>query len=134
MSAMLTVVALALFALEHDRQLDAGATDALALARAQTTAVTGAVLFQALYLLTCRSLTRSNRELGWWSNPAVYIGIAVVLACRRVHRAPVHARRVRRRDIDARALAFAAAGALLVLPVTALEERWRRSRARSASP
>jgi hypothetical protein len=35
-------------ALEHARQLDAGASDAVALARAQTTAVTGAVLFQAL--------------------------------------------------------------------------------------
>jgi hypothetical protein len=37
------------------------------------------VLFQALALLTCRSLTRSKRELGWWSNPAVYAGILVVL-------------------------------------------------------
>ena len=62
------------------RQLDAGVADALALARAQTTAVTGAVLLQALYLLGCRSLTRPNRELGCWSNPAVYAGIAIVLA------------------------------------------------------
>jgi hypothetical protein len=26
-----------------------------------------------------RWLTRSNRELGWWSNPSVYVGIAAVL-------------------------------------------------------
>ena len=49
------------------------------MARAQTTAVTGAVVLQALYLLACRSLTRPNRELGHWSNPSVYAGIAVVL-------------------------------------------------------
>ena len=38
------------------------------------------MLLKALYLLTCRSLTRSNRELGRWSNPAMYGGILVVLA------------------------------------------------------
>ncbi|HEX6584824.1 MAG TPA: HAD-IC family P-type ATPase, partial [Thermoleophilaceae bacterium] len=50
----LTVVALGVFELEHDRQLADGVSDQLALARAQTAAVTAAVLFQALYLLTCR--------------------------------------------------------------------------------
>jgi Ca2+-transporting ATPase len=134
-SVMLTVVALGLFALEYDRQVDAGATDALALARGQTTAVTGAVLFQALYLLSCRSLTRSNRELGWWSNPAVYVGIAIVVLLQAAFIAlPFMHDVFGAAAIDARALASAAAGALLVLPVTALEERWRRSRARSASP
>jgi len=133
-SAMLTVVALGLFALEYDRQLDAGTTDALALARGQTTAVTGAVLFQALYLLSCRSLTRSNRELGWWSNPAVYVGIAIVVLLQAAFIAlPFMHDVFGAAAIDARALASAAAGALLVLPVTALEERWRRSRAHSAS-
>jgi Ca2+-transporting ATPase len=115
--------------------VDAGATDALALARGQTTAVTGAVLFQALYLLSCRSLTRSNRELGWWSNPAVYVGIAIVVLLQAAFIAlPFMHDVFGAAAIDARALASAAAGALLVLPVTALEERWRRSRAQSASP
>ena len=79
----------------------------LALARAQTTAVTGAVLLQALYLLTCRSLTRPNREIGRWSNPSVYAGIGVVLApAGALRHAPVHARRLRvRADRRARARA-----------------------------
>ena len=68
----LCAVALGLFALARH--------EGLAVARAQTTAVTGAVLLQALYLLACRSLTRPNRELGRWSNPSVYAGIAGVLA------------------------------------------------------
>src|SRR4051812_31576151 len=67
----LTAVALGLFALARESGLPA--------ARAQTTAVTGAVLLQALYLIACRSLTRPNRELGHWSNPSVYAGIACVL-------------------------------------------------------
>ena len=125
----LTAVALGLFALEHDRQLEMGVGDALALARAQTTAVTGAVLLQALYLLSCRSLTRSNRELGWWSNPAVYAGIAVVLALQAAFIAlPFMHEVFHSAQPDAQALASAAAGALLILPVTAVEERWRRRR------
>jgi calcium-translocating P-type ATPase len=129
-SATLTLVALGLFALEYERQLDAGASDAAALAMGQTTAVTGAVLLQAVYLLSCRSLTRSNRELGWWSNPSVYAGIALVLLLQAgfivlpfMHEVFGAAR------IDARALVTAAAAALLILPVTAAEEHWRRARA-----
>ena len=79
MAVTLTLVALGVFELEHERQLSDGVGDQLALARAQTAAVTGAVLLQALYLLTCRSLTRPNREIGRWSNPTVYLGIAAVL-------------------------------------------------------
>jgi calcium-translocating P-type ATPase len=134
-AATLTVVALALFAVERDRQLDAGVAPALALARAQTTAVTGAVLLQALYLLSCRSLTRSNRELGWWANPAAYAGIAIVLALQAVFTyAPFMHAIFDAASIDLTALGLAAAGALLVLPVTAVEERWRVRRARAERP
>jgi calcium-translocating P-type ATPase len=131
-SLTLTAVALVLFAIEHDRQLDAGVADSLALARAQTTAVTGAVLLQALYLLTCRSLTRPNRELGHWSNPAVYAGIAVVLALQALYvLAPFMHELFGAARPDLEALALAAAASLAVLPVTWAEERWRRRRAAS---
>ena len=62
-SATLTAVTLGLFELARHEELS--------VARAQTTAVTGAVVLQAWYLLACRSLTRPNRELGRWSNPSV---------------------------------------------------------------
>jgi calcium-translocating P-type ATPase len=130
-SLTLTAVALGLFGIEHPRQLDAGAPDHVALARAQTTAVTGAVLLQALYLLTCRSLLRSNRELGRWSNPAVYVGIAVVLALQALYvLAPFMHDIFRAARPDLEALALAGAASLAVLPVTWLEERWRRGRPR----
>src|SRR6185437_7439338 len=69
-SVTLTAVAIGLF--------EAARAAGLSVAEAQTTAVTGAVLMQALYLITCRSLTRPNREIGHWSNPSVYAGIGVV--------------------------------------------------------
>ncbi|HEX6389934.1 MAG TPA: HAD-IC family P-type ATPase, partial [Solirubrobacteraceae bacterium] len=131
-SVTLTAVALILFALERDRQLDALVAPDLALARAQTTAVTGAVLLQALYLLTCRSLTRPNREIGRFSNPLIYVGIAIVLALQALFvAAPFMHDVFGAASLDARALALAGAGSLVILPVTWVEEHWRVRRARS---
>jgi calcium-translocating P-type ATPase len=127
----LTAVALALFVVERSRQLDALVDPDLALARAQTTAVTGAVLLQALYLLTCRSLTRPNREIGRWSNPSVYAGIGVVLLLQALYiTLPFMHEVFGSALIDARALTVSAAAALIILPVTWVEERWRVRRVR----
>jgi cation-transporting ATPase F len=122
----LTIVALAVFELEHDRQLGETVSDGVALARAQTAAVTAAVLFQALYLLTCRSLTRPNREIGRWSNPAVYAGILCVLALQAtfIVWAPMHDL-FGSAQLDLHALVLAAGASVLVFPVTWVEERWR---------
>jgi calcium-translocating P-type ATPase len=122
----LTAVALGVFELEHERQLADGVGNDLALARAQTAAVTAAVLFQALYLVTCRSLTRSNRELGWWSNPAVYAGILAVLVLQAAFvTLPVMHDLFGSARLDLQALAIALGASLLVFPVTWVEERWR---------
>ena len=117
-SITLTAVALGLFALARSADLT--------VAQAQTTAVTGAVLLQALYLIACRSLTRPNREIGHWSNPTVYAGIAAVLALQALFVfAPFMQSIFGSAALGARELAWAAAGSTLVLPVTWLEERWR---------
>ena len=108
--------------------------EGLSIAHAQTTAVTGAVLLQAVYLLTCRSLTRPNRDLGRWSNPSIYVGIAVVLALQALFvYAPFTHTVFGSAALGPRELAWAAAAALLILPVTWFEERWRVARARSAA-
>jgi magnesium-transporting ATPase (P-type) len=120
-SATLTTVALALFALARHEDLD--------LARSQTTAVTGAVMLQALYLLACRSLTRPNRELGRWSNPSVYAGIAIVLALQALFTyTPFMQAVFGSAALGARELAWSAAAAVVILPVAGLEERWRARR------
>jgi calcium-translocating P-type ATPase len=125
----LTVVALGVFELEHERQLAQGVSNQLALARGQTAAVTAAVLFQAFYLITCRSLTRPNRELGWWSNPAVYAGILAVLVLQVAFLTlPVMHDLFGSARLDLHALAIALGASLLVFPVTWIEERWRMRR------
>jgi calcium-translocating P-type ATPase len=117
-SATLTVVALLLFALARHEHLS--------LARAQTTAVTGAVVLQALYLLACRSLTRPNRELGRWSNPSVYAGIGAALVFQAMFvYAPFMQSVFGSAPLGARELAWAVAAAVTILPVAGAEERWR---------
>jgi len=117
----LCAVALGLFGLARHEHLS--------MARAQTTAVTGAVLLQALYLLTCRSLTRSNRELGRWNNPSVYVGIAGVLALQALFVfAPFMHSVFGSASLGVRELVWAAVAAAAILPVTWLEERWRVAR------
>lgn len=137
-SVTLTLVALGVFQLVHERELADGVSDQLALARAQTAAVTGAVIFQALYLLTCRSLTRPNREIGRWSNPAVYAGILGVLLLQAAFiTLPAMHDLFGSARAGLYALALAVGGSLLVLPVTWLEERWRVrriSRAQTKAP
>ncbi len=121
-SATLTALALGLFALARHNDLP--------LERAQTTAVTGAVFAQALYLLACRSLTRSNRELGRWSNPSVYVGIGAVLALQALFVfAPFMHSIFGSADLGAREIAWAAVAAIVILPVAGAEERWRARRA-----
>jgi len=124
-SVTLTAVAIGLFLLARQ--------EGLSLARAQTAAVTGAVMLQALYLLTCRSLIRSNRELGRWTNPSVYVGIAAVAALQALFVfAPFMHTIFGSAALGARELGWAAAAALVILPVTWVEERWRAARARPA--
>ena len=80
----------------------------------------------------CRSLTRPNRELGWWSNPLVYAGIAVVLALQALYvAAPFMHDVFGAAALDAQALLASGLGARAILPVTWAEERWRVRRLRS---
>ena len=89
------------------------------------------MLLQALYLLTCRSLTRPNREIGRWSNSSVYAGLGEVLVLQGLYvTVPFMHDVFGSALIDARALAVSAAAALVILPVTWVEERWRVRRLR----
>jgi Ca2+-transporting ATPase len=68
-----------MFMWEYQSELKHGIISSTAIAEAQTMAVTTMVLFQVIYLLNCRSLTHSFFKLSFFSNPAVYIGIGVVI-------------------------------------------------------
>ena len=76
---LMTIGGIALFLLEHNALLEAGASPENALARAQTTAVTTVILFQIFYLIQCRTLHDSVFHIGLWTNPYVYGGIVLLL-------------------------------------------------------
>lgn len=76
---LMTIGGIALFLLEHNTMLAAGATPELALAVAQTTAVTTVILFQIFYLIQCRTLHDSVFRIGLWTNPYVFAGIVLLL-------------------------------------------------------
>ena len=68
-----------LFLVEYYGQLGQGIASNIALAEAQTMAVTTIVFFQIFYLLNSRSLLYSVLEVGLWTNKWIYIGIGVLL-------------------------------------------------------
>jgi|WetSurSiteA1Bulk_404760.scaffolds.fasta_scaffold01312_4 magnesium-transporting ATPase (P-type) len=68
-----------LFLWEYNIELVRGTDTALALSEAQTMAVTAMVLFQVFYLIECRSLKYTASNIGLFSNPSIYLGIAIVL-------------------------------------------------------
>ncbi|MDX5418784.1 MAG: HAD-IC family P-type ATPase [Hymenobacteraceae bacterium] len=119
---------LGLFLREYYVELENGTAPTIAIAEAQTLAVTTMVLFQSFYLVDCRSLKYPVTKIGLLTNPMIYAGIAVVLLTqlafvyfpfmnRWFHSLPLKA--------DAWAISFAVA--FSVLPVISFE-KWIRAR------
>lgn len=80
MALLMSAGAIGLFLYEFYLQQGQGVPLEVAVREAQTMAVTTVIFFQIFYLLNCRSLRDSIFKIGLWSNPSVYIGIAVLLA------------------------------------------------------
>ncbi|MCW8140966.1 MAG: HAD-IC family P-type ATPase, partial [Planctomycetota bacterium] len=111
----------------------------LALSDAQTTAVTTVVCFQAFYLLECRSLRESAFRIGFFRNPAVFVGLGalLLLQCAFVYVPPLQAL-FGSTALDGRAWLEAILAGLVVVPVIHAEKRlrrrWRAAAARDADP
>ncbi len=104
------------------------ARHALALAEAQTLCVTGITFTQIFYLLNCRSLRDSLFTQGVFSNPAIFIGIGLLLllqACF-IYLPPLQTL-FASAPLDARAWLYAMAAGAIVLPVISLD-KWIRNR------
>jgi Ca2+-transporting ATPase len=78
-AVLMAIGAIGLFNWAYTSALAAGVETAVALATAQTMAVTTVILMQVFYLLNCRSLHESMFRIGIFSNPTVYVGIAAIL-------------------------------------------------------
>jgi Ca2+-transporting ATPase len=118
-AAAMAAAAFAVFVVERRARLAAGATPATALAAGQTAAATAIVLFQAVYLLACRSLRRSVFRTSPRGNPSAWIGIGIVLVLQAafVHLGPL-ADVFGTAPLGQRGWLVALAGGLAALPAT----------------
>jgi len=105
------------------------ARHALALAEAQTLCVTSITFTQVFYLLNCRSLRDSLLSQGVFSNPAIFIGIGILLllqACF-IYLPPLQAV-FGTAPLDGMAWLYAMLVGAVVLPVISLDKWVRRHR------
>ena len=104
------------------------ARHALALAEAQTLCVTSITFTQVFYLLNCRSLNSSLFTQGFFSNPAIFIGISALLVLQTcfIYLPPLQTL-FNSAPIDGRGWMFSMAVGATVLPVISFD-KWVRNR------
>jgi cation-transporting P-type ATPase F len=120
-SALMLVGAFGLF----EYELSTGATDA----EARTVAVNVFVLVETAYLVNCRSLTKSVRQIGLFTNPALIAGMVTMIALQVVFTyLPFFNIAFESAPIDLAAWGRIVLVALLVSAVVAAEKALRRRR------
>jgi len=126
-SVLMTAGTVVLFHTEHQNGIAGGLSDALALAKAQTMAVTFVILFQIFYMIHCRSLQDTLLKIGFFSNPTVFWGIGVVLALQALFiYVPFMQRVFRTAPLSLLDIGLAVAAGFVIFPVISLE-KWVRS-------
>lgn len=126
---LMCAVAVALFLVAGGSLTGATRPDPAVIAEAQTLAVTALALFQVFYLLTCRTLKAPARSVGWWSNPYVFAGIAVLLVLQAGFMyLPFMRDLFGTAPLSAGQWALATAAGAVVVPVVAFEKLVRRRR------
>jgi Ca2+-transporting ATPase len=99
---------------------------AVALAEAQTMAVTTVIMFQVFYLMTCRSLLGSVFQLGLFSNRAIFIGIGVLALLQAGFMyLPFMQRIFGTAPLDPQALGFSVLAGAIIVPAIGFEKWWR---------
>jgi Ca2+-transporting ATPase len=134
-AALMTAGAVGLFLWEWHHALALGVPPALALAEAQTLAVTSIIFFQVLYLLESRSLTRSLFASGVRDNPVVLLGVSAILGLQAVFvYAPFMHRVFGTAPLALIDLGRAALVAMVILPAMLVEKALtRRQRAATSA-
>ena len=126
-SLLMTAGAIALFDQEYRNGMGAGLEETLALAKAQTMAVTFVILFQVVYMIHCRSLKDNLLKIGFFSNPTVFLGIGVILALQALLvYLPFMQQVFKTAPLSLRDIGMTLVAALVISPVISLE-KWVRS-------
>ncbi len=131
-ATLMAAGAIGLFLWEYRSELPRSG-HAVALREAQTMAVTTVIMFQIVYMLMCRSLKGSLFKLGVFSNPAVFVGIGllVLLQIGFIY-LPFMQRVFGTSALDWESLGLSALFAVVILPVISAEKAWRSRRERVA--
>jgi Ca2+-transporting ATPase len=129
-SVLMTAGTIFLFNMEYRQALAAAISADMALAKAQTIAVTFVILFQVFYMIHCRSLKDSIRTIGLFSNLTVFWGIGVILALQALFiYLPFFQRVFQTAPLSLRDLGLTLATSFAIYPLITLE-KWIRSLAR----
>jgi magnesium-transporting ATPase (P-type) len=131
-AVLMTAGSIGVFLYAYVGDIEQGMSPEVALAQAQTMAVTTVIVFQIFYMLNCRSLRNSVFEIGLTSNPTVYIGTAAVLLLQLgfVY-LPFMNWLFDTVPLDGRAWLTASLVGVMVLPVISAEKWLRQRRARA---
>jgi Ca2+-transporting ATPase len=134
-AVLMTAGAVGLFLFEYWRELPLAGTaghehlsEAIVIAEAQTMAVTTVIMFQIFYVLNCRSLRGTLREIGVFSNPLIFAGIGALLALQAlfVYWPPLN-QVFGSAPLKAADLLWATLAGAIILPVISIE-KWDRNR------
>ncbi|MBN1606504.1 MAG: HAD-IC family P-type ATPase [Polyangiaceae bacterium] len=126
-AVLMAAGAVALPVYEYHHQLGGGHTHAIALATAQTMAITSVIFFQIFYLLHSRSLRGALWEVGVFNNGVIFLGIALLVGLQAlVIYAPFMQTVFDTAPLSGRELALAAVVGASILPVVSLEKAIRR--------
>jgi magnesium-transporting ATPase (P-type) len=130
-SILMTAGTIILFNMEYRQTLAAAVSPDLALAKAQTIAVTFVIFFQIFYMIHCRSLKDNILKIGWFSNPTVFWGIGVILALQALFvYLPFFQEVFQTEPLSPKDLGLTAAASFAIFPIISLE-KWIRSLART---
>jgi len=122
-SILMTAGAIALFLYEFRA---AGSAGSVALAKAQTMAVTTVIMFNIFYMLNCRSLRDSILKIGVFSNPTVFVGIGAILVLQALFiYAPFMQAIFSTASLSMSDLLVSTLVGAIILPVISAEKWWR---------
>ncbi len=114
----------------YEWELLGGASEA----QARTVAVTVFVVGEAFYLLNCRSLSRSVLEVGLFSNPWIWVGMAAMMVLQLAFTyAPVMNTLFQTEAISLASWLRAIACGAMIFIVVGIEKAWRRRSSRSTA-
>ncbi|MCC6144822.1 MAG: HAD-IC family P-type ATPase [Candidatus Hydrogenedentes bacterium] len=131
-AVLMTAGAVGLFIYEYFHAVETNISKEVAIAEAQTMAVTTVIMFEIFYLLNCRSLRGSVLDIGFFSNKTIFAGAALLLLQAAFIYLPILQRIFGTTALDPFEIALTVIVGATILPVIALEKRIRRGWSRQA--